>query len=51
MFLRGRFYKVNLYIIQASIGKDLGFGKYFSEKQLKWYEEIDNLNDFYETIL
>ncbi|MEG0645285.1 MAG: hypothetical protein RR438_08095, partial [Cetobacterium sp.] len=38
----------DLYIIQASIGKDLGFGKYFSEEQLKWYEEVDNLNDFYE---
>ena len=38
----------DLYIIQASVGKDLGFGKYFSEEQLKWYEEVDNLNDFYE---
>ena len=38
----------DLYIIQASIGKDLGFGKYFSEEQLKWYEEVDNLSDFYE---
>lgn len=38
----------DLYIIQASIGKDLGFGKYFTEDQLKWYEEVDNLNDFYE---
>lgn len=38
----------DLYIIQANIGKDLGFGKYFSEEQLKWYEEVDNLNDFYE---
>ncbi|MEG0517189.1 MAG: hypothetical protein RR523_16230 [Cetobacterium sp.] len=38
----------DLYIIQANIGKDLGFGKYFSEEQLKWYEEVDNLSDFYE---
>lgn len=38
----------DIYIIQANIGKDLGFGKYFSEEQLKWYEEMDNINDFYE---
>ncbi|MDX8337135.1 histidine-type phosphatase [Candidatus Cetobacterium colombiensis] len=38
----------DLYIIQSNIGKDLGFGKYFTEDQLKWYEEVDNLSDFYE---
>ncbi|WP_297433276.1 histidine-type phosphatase [uncultured Cetobacterium sp.] len=38
----------DLYIIQASIGKNLGFGDFFSEEQLKWYEEVDNLSDFYE---
>lgn len=38
----------DLYIIQSNIGVDLGIGKLFSQDQLKWYEEVDNLYDFYE---
>ncbi len=37
----------DLYIIQSNVGKDLGIGKYFTESQLKWYEELDNIEDFY----
>ncbi|MGL6166753.1 MAG: histidine-type phosphatase [Fusobacteriaceae bacterium] len=38
----------DLYIIQSNIGVDLGIGNLFSKEQLKWYEEVDNLYDFYE---
>ncbi|MGL5427576.1 MAG: histidine-type phosphatase, partial [Cetobacterium sp.] len=38
----------DLYIIQSNIGVDLGIGNLFSQDQLKWYEEVDNLYDFYE---
>ncbi|MGL5983489.1 MAG: histidine-type phosphatase [Cetobacterium sp.] len=38
----------DLYIIQSNIGIDLGIGALFSKEQLKWYEEVDNLYDFYE---
>ncbi|MGL4652061.1 histidine-type phosphatase [Cetobacterium sp.] len=38
----------DLYIIQSNIGVDLGIGSLFSKEQLKWYEEVDNLYDFYE---
>ncbi|WP_294657705.1 histidine-type phosphatase [uncultured Fusobacterium sp.] len=37
----------DLYIIQSNIGKDLGIGKYFTTEELKWYEELDNIKDFY----
>ncbi|WP_340398228.1 histidine-type phosphatase [Paenibacillus sp. FSL H8-0079] len=39
-----------LYIISSNIkGEgDFEFGRYFTANQLKWYESIDNINDFYE---
>ena len=37
----------DLYIIQSNIGKDLEIGKYFTTEELKWYEELDNIKDFY----
>ncbi|RAW15024.1 histidine-type phosphatase [Paenibacillus taichungensis] len=39
-----------LYIISSNLKEEgnFEFGKYFSTNQLKWYESIDNINDFYE---
>jgi len=38
----------DLYVLQADIGKDFDIGKYFTEEELKWYEELDNIKTFYE---
>ncbi|WP_339275927.1 histidine-type phosphatase [Paenibacillus sp. FSL W8-0426] len=39
-----------LYIISSNLKEEgnFEFGKYFTTNQLKWYESIDNINDFYE---
>lgn len=38
----------DLYTLQADINKDLGIGNYFTTEELSWYEELDNIKDFYE---
>lgn len=38
----------DLYVLQADIGKNLDLGKYFTDEELSWYEELDNIKDFYE---
>lgn len=39
-----------LYIISSNIKGEgnFEFGRYFTSNQLKWYESIDNIKDFYE---